>query len=206
MTKRKAGFIIGLTGNLGAGKTTTAGLFAALGAKIIDADQITHQLIAPSGNCFKPVLKYFGRGILNQGQIDRKKLADTVFRDKKKLDKLIGMIYPSLFSKIKHEITECKKNNQLIIIDAAQLLESGLNQLTDIVVLVKANQALQIQRAMKRLKMSRAEIKRRLKLQMPVKDKIKYADIIIDNRAHLSQTKKQVEGIWQKLQQRNRVK
>ena len=196
--------IIGLTGNLGAGKTTIAKMFAKFGAKILDADTIARQMLDPDGVCFKPVVRWLGKEILDRGTIDRHKLAGIVFADPKKLQKLNAIIHPPVIKTIKEEIRKAKATGRPAVVEAALLIESGLNELVDVVILVRANRALQIKRVMNRTNMTRSKAVQRLTHQMSVKEKIKYADIIIDNRRSLTQTKKQVEEIWQKLQQRKR--
>ena len=166
--------IIGLTGNLGAGKTTVAEMFERLGAKVFDADTIAKGLIEPGGACFKSVVREFGKGILVGKEIDRKKLAAIVFGDREKLLRLNRLIHPKVIKIIKEEISKLKNKVPAVVIEAALLIESGLHLLVTEVILVKANRRLQIQRVLKEKKMSRQQTLQRMKMQMTIKEKMKY--------------------------------
>lgn len=211
--------VIGLTGNLGAGKTTVAGMFERLGARVLDADKIARGLIESSGTCFKPVVKAFGKDILLGKEIDRRKLAAVVFNDQTKLQKLNKLIHPKVIKIIKEEISRIaakpyhrsiskakQKKAPVVIIEAALLIESGLHELATEVILVKANRRLQIERATHVKNMSKSEAIKRIRMQMSIKEKMKYADIVIDTRGSLNKTNRQVEDIWEKIIQRNRTK
>lgn len=193
--------MIGLTGSLGAGKSTVAAMFTDLGAKLLDADKIAHQQITPKGECFKAVIKVFGRDILTGGRIDRKKVAQRVFGDIRQLRKLEKIIHPSVRKVIKAKIQKykAKKRTEVLVIDVPLLFESKLNKIVDCSIVVKATRAVQISRATKQLGMSQIDAERRIKSQMPLRQKIRLADIIIDNTGTLTNTKKQVKQIWEKL-------
>ena len=200
--------VLGLTGNLGVGKTTVARMFEKLGAKVLDADLIAHRLISRRGRCFKKVVRHFGDGILKGGQIDRRKLAATVFNDPRQLKALTRLIHPEVIREIKNQISLWRKKESipLVVVEAALLIESGLNVHMDHVIVVKANRVVQLKRAMETRGLARKEILERIKMQLPLKKQLQYADIVIDNRGSFNQTKKQVEGIWQELLQTNHGK
>ena len=190
--------IVGLTGGFGSGKTTVAKMFQELGAKVIDADLITSALIAPGGKAEKKVAKVFGHAILQASKIDRAALAKIVFQDPRELKKLTDILYPIGLNEVKQQITKFKKA-KLIILDVPLLFESSWNKLADITIAVQSNQNTQIQRILKRTNLSKADIKRRMKCQMSVKEKLQRADIIIDNRNNLAQTRVQVKAIMNRL-------
>ena len=192
---------VGLTGGFGTGKTTVARLFSSLGAKVIDADKLNHQLMKRNEDSFKPIVKSFGQEILTDGDIDRKKLGAVVFNNSNRLKKLCRIVHPAIISEIKNGISHYKKDksNQMIIIDAPLLIETGLDRLVDILIVVKASRKKQIKRVIRRMKIKRSEVLKRLKAQMPLKDKVRLADITIDNNGSLTKTKKEVRRIWQKL-------
>jgi dephospho-CoA kinase len=194
--------IIGLTGSFGSGKTTVAAMFKNAGAKVIDADAITARLLAPGGKCVKKVAKAFGDGILTTShKIDRSALASIVFQDPRELKKLTDILYPIGLKEIKKQLSQYK-NVKLVVLDVPLLFESGWDKLTDINIVVQSNQHLQIQRLQKRTGLSKASIMRRMKHQMPVKEKLQRADIIINNRGTILQTHAQVRAIVNRLQQR----
>ncbi|MDI6758460.1 MAG: dephospho-CoA kinase [Candidatus Omnitrophota bacterium] len=213
----KAGqsFIIGLTGGFGAGKTTVAGIFKSLGAAVIDADKIAHGLIDPAffkkkagsiqakqgiyrEDGYKKIISAFGKDILDEnGVLDRPRLGKIVFSSRKLLKKLNRIIHPQVIRIIRKEIKHALP--KLIVIDAPLLIESGINKIADILIVVKASQGKQIKRIQKRSSLSRQNILRRIKCQIPLRDKLRLADFIIDNNGSLKKTKKQVKEVWRRL-------
>lgn len=170
--------VIGITGSFGAGKTTIAEMFKRLGAKIIDCDRIVHSLI------------------------DRKmrlQLSKFVFNHKAYLNRLNRIIHPVVIKMIKEEIENLREKNNVIILDAPLLIETGLSRICNITICVKTNLNTQILRVTRRTNLSREDILKRIRCQLPLNKKLKRADFIIDNNKTLAQTKKQVEKIWEKI-------
>lgn len=199
-------YIIGLTGSLKTGKSTVAQLFKDRGVKVFDADQLAHQVISSQKKGFKKVIKVFGSEILSKGEIDRKKLAQIVFNDFQALKKLEQIIHPLVIQEIKNKIRQFKKvkSNQKILLDVPLLFEAGLDRLVDFTIVVKSNRALQIKRAIQDLKISSQQAMKRIKAQMPLKEKIQWADCVIDNNGSIPNVRKKVDLIWQKVQQMKR--
>lgn len=195
--------LIGLTGSLGTGKSTVAAFFAKQGAKIIDADAITRDLLAPGKKCTKKVVKIFPGVILNRDSINRSELAKIVFNHPRELHKLTDILYPEALKVVKNLIKKYK-NESFVILDAPLLFESGWNKITNITIVVKAKRQQQFERICERSGMTRTDFKRRLENQMPLKNKCDMADMIIDNSHDLMQTQKQVDAIIHRLQQRNK--
>jgi len=193
--------VIGITGSLGTGKSTVAKMFAELGAKVLDADRIAHQQMLPGAVCFRPIVNTFGKDILVAGRIDRKKISAHVFRNIKQLRKLEQIVHPAvrkvILTKIRHYKNHRRK--RVVVVDIPLLFESKLNRYVDFIIVVKASRAKQILRATKKLGMTKIEALRRIRAQMPLRQKIRLADIIIDNDGALMKTKKQVVLIWEKL-------
>ncbi len=193
--------IIGLTGNLGCGKSTVAAMFAERGAKIIDADAITRDLLTLDKKCIKKVAKIFPGVILNSKKINRSELAKIVFSNPRELHKLTEILYPEALKVVKSQILRYK-HEPFIVLDVPLLFESGWDKITDTTIVVKARRDQQIKRAQKHLGITRSECLRRLKNQMPLKEKCDMADIIIDNSQTLAQTRKQVDAIINRLEKR----
>ena len=195
---------VGITGSFGTGKSTVAEFFAAYGAKIINADAINHALIRRGGACFKKIISRFGKEVLTKGDLDRRKLAKIVFSNPRKLETLCRIVYPAIVREIKRRRSHYRRTqkNSIIIIDAPLLIEAGLEAICDYVVVVKASPKQQIERLKARMDIEEKEIVKRIKAQMPLSEKLKAADIIIDNSGPLTQTKKEVKEIWQKLQKK----
>lgn len=197
--------IIGITGSLGTGKTTVAKIFKKLGAVVLDADEIAHRLIEPDTAAWKKIKDYFGAGILKKnGAINRRVLAEEVFADKRRLNKLCGIIHPLVYKEMLREVERIKKRNSgaVVALDVPLLLESGGRSKVDKLIVVTASRDVQLKRAMGKFGLIRADALRRIRAQMPLGEKIKAADFIIDNNGKLSATKKQAADIWKKLVRR----
>lgn len=195
--------IIGLTGGFGTGKTTVAAIFRKLGAEIIDADQIAHSLLMPRrSELCKKIISIFGLQVLNKDKsINRKKIADIVFNDAKKLSDYQKIIHPAIIKEIRSQIRRARKNipGKIIILDAPLLVEARLDKAMDKLIVVKAARRIQISRLTDKLGLKKADILRRIKFQLPLSQKIKIADYVIDNNRTLKTTEKQVEKTWGKI-------
>jgi dephospho-CoA kinase len=194
--------VIGLTGSLATGKSTVAGMFAKLGAKVLDADQIAHRQLRPGTPCYCAIIKRFGQEVLKGGRINRQAVAERVFKNRKLLSALNRIVHPSVRREIIKSIAHFKKTNPKakVVLEIPLLFESGWDALTDTTIVVCSGQKKQIARARKSLGLTEAEAKRRIKAQMPLQKKIRKADMIIDNNGTFNQTQKQVKNLWQKLQ------
>ena len=194
-------FIIGLTGSLGTGKSTVAAMFARRGAKIIDADAITRDLLAPGKKCVKKVAKIFPGVILTSSTVNRSELAKIVFNNPRELQKLTDILYPEALKVVKSQLLQYKYE-PFIVLDVPLLFESGWDKITDATVVVRAKRAQQLQRARERSNLTYSDFMCRLKNQMPLKEKCDMADMIIDNSHGLRQTQKQVDAIINRLKRR----
>lgn len=190
--------IIGVTGALATGKTTITGMFAGKGAVKIDADKITHQLLEENEQIIRKVISLFSERILTEQRIDRRKLAKEVFPDKKKLNMLCELLHPAIILRIKEQAK--KFQGQTIVIDAPLLIEAGLHDYVDVVVVAISRHETQIERAQNR-GISGEEAKGIIANQMPLSEKTKFADFIIDTDKNLDTTKKGVDKIWEKIQE-----
>ena len=189
--------LIGLTGNIGCGKTTVAHMFEDLGAEVIEADGIGHQLLEKE-NIKKRVVSIFTESVLNgKGSISRKKLRNLVFKDKKKLELLNSILHPLIVKEIKKKIKASPSD--LIVIDAAVLLEAGWDSLVDKILVVSAPYHTQLKRIKEKGDFSPAEIKGIMGAQLPQSEKIKRADFVIENEGSVDKTREQVRKIWEKL-------
>ncbi|OGX37927.1 MAG: dephospho-CoA kinase [Omnitrophica WOR_2 bacterium RIFCSPHIGHO2_02_FULL_52_10] len=194
--------VIGLTGGLATGKSTVAAMLAKLGAKVINADKIAHQQMRPGTPGWRAVVKLFGKEVLNGGRVNRRAIAGRVFKDRTLLSALNRIVHPAVRAAIIREIARLKRKNPKakVVLDVPLLFESGMGKLTDVTVVVRSSREKQIARAKRNLGITAEEARRRIMAQMPLREKIRQADIIIDNNGTLNQTQKQVKRLWQKLQ------
>ena len=186
---------------MGTGKSTVAAMFTKRGAAVIDADAITRELLGPKGKCSKKVAKIFPGAILNS-LLSRQALASIVFQNSRTLRKLTDIIHPQALKEVRKRVS-LYKNKPLIVLDVPLLFESGWEKIADVTVVVRALRRQQFKRLKGRL--SGADITRRLRLQMPLSEKIRRADIVIDNRGTLADTRKQVDAVVDRLRQRKRT-
>lgn len=175
--------IVGLTGGLASGKTTIAQLFQQFGASLIDADCLTREIVRPRRAAWKDIVQLFGHGILTDQQlVDRAALAKKVFGHPRILKQLTNIVYPRVAKEQARLVRQISQKNPeaVIIYDAAMLIESDAYKRMDQVIVVKATQRIQVQRACHRTGMSKSEALRRIRHQMPLRKKIHYADYVID--------------------------
>lgn len=194
--------IIGLTGSIGSGKSTVACMLAKLGAYVIDADAISMEILTKNNKCIKKVAKIFPGAILDSGEINRKQLAEIVFKNPQNLKKLTKIIYPEALRQVRREILTHKTKNRFIVLDVPLLFEAGWDRLADTTIVVKARPEQQMARAQKRMKLTRVQFNQRLRMQIPLKEKCDRADIVIDNSGTLQQTRQFVRAIYHRLEQR----
>jgi len=196
--------IAGITGTIGTGKSTVAGMFGELGAFIIDADKLAREAVEPGKTAWQGIIDYFGRDILNSDQtINRQMLADIVFRDREKLQKLNSIVHPEVLREDQRLVEERKSVNPegLIVKDIPLLLEMGPDAaklLVDKIIVVYASAEVQLKRLIAR-GIEEADARNRIKTQIPVQDKTQFADFVINNDGTLEETRVQVRAIYQQL-------
>ncbi len=196
--------IVGLTGGLASGKTTIAQLFQQFGATVIDADHLTRIVVQPRRAAWKDIIRTFGRTILTDQQIvNRSALAKRVFGHPRKLKQLTNILYPRVAREQARLTRQIAQENPgaVVIYDAAMLIESGAYRRMNQIVVVKATQHIQIQRASHRTGMSKAEATRRIQHQMPLRKKVRYADHIIDGTLPIRQLRPIVQELYSNFQQ-----
>ncbi|TEU16874.1 MAG: dephospho-CoA kinase [Dehalococcoidia bacterium] len=193
--------IVGLTGSVGTGKSTVTNFFRELGAYIIDWDELAREVIRPHLRAWKEIVEYFGKDFLNEDlTINRQKLAEIVFSDKEKVAKLNQIVHPEVFKEDERITNEIKSldPDALIIKDIPLLFELTRPIFVDKVVVVSASEQTQLRR-LEEKGMSREDTQSRIKSQLPLEEKIKSADFVINNDGPLEETKKQVEEIYSLL-------
>lgn len=193
---------VGLTGGLATGKSFVGRLLAALGCHLLQADQIGHELLQPDGDAFAAVVGEFGASILApDGSIDRRRLGAVVFGNPERLATLNGLIHPHVVKREEawlHEV-ESADPQGIAVVEAAILVETGSFRRFQKLILTVCSEAEQIRRAMDRDHLTEAEVRDRLMRQMPLAEKRKYADFIIDTSGAKSRTEEQVKELHKLL-------
>lgn len=194
--------IYGLTGNIGTGKSTVAGILERFGAKIIDADKIARDVVKPGKPAWKQIVGHFGRNILNPDRtVNRKKLGKIVFADKNELERLNSFTHPHILEKINESISEYKEDGTEITIIEAALLnrESPLGRKLDGIIAVTAENEIKLERIITRDQISRNEALSRLRSQVSEDEKVKDSDFVLNNSSDIKQLEKQVATLWRSL-------
>ncbi len=190
--------IIGLTGSIGTGKTTAASIFNDLGAVVIDADRISREIVEPQMPSWQQILDAFGDRVLNpDSTINRHYLGELVFNDRLSMERLNQITHPIIREEVLKRIQE--QDGRIIIIDAPLLIEAGLQDMVDTIIVVTASRDTQIKRLKMRNLFSDLQIETRINSQLPLGIKIEQADYIIDNDGNILETTRQIKKIWEEL-------
>ena len=194
--------LVGLTGGLGSGKTTVARMMEKLGAHIIDADALAREVVKNHRPALKQVVKVFGSSILTVHQtLNRQALAKIVFQAPGKLKKLTNILYPHIAREQARRTRQIqlKDPDAVIIYDAAMLIEARAHKRMDTVIVVKADRSTQLARVCQRGGLTKSEAIRRLRHQMPLREKLHYADFVIDGTLSLKRLRVVVGELYETL-------
>lgn len=194
--------VIGLTGNIASGKSTAAKILQEFGCLVIDADQVGRDVIEPGQPAYVQLKQAFGEDyFLPDGKLNRKKLGSYVFASPQALTVLNDITHPAIRLELLRRIQrqQEKKPQQVIVIEAAVLLEANMQSLADCLWLVVAEDEIRLQRAMERDNLSAALVKDRMNRQMPQQEKMKYADYIVHNNKGPQELRQEMEQVWQQF-------
>lgn len=199
---RKIAIIIGLTGGIASGKSTVSNMFKERGFSIVDADIAARVVVEPGKDAYKQIVQYFGEDILLQdGQINRSKLGRIIFHNEEKRQKLNSIVHPAVRKQMEEWKEEAlQKGKNTIIYDIPLLYESNLVHLVEKTIVVYVKPHVQLSRLMARNQLSKEEANARIQSQIPLDEKVKLADAVIDNNGSRDDTEKQVEEIIQSWQ------
>jgi len=212
-------YLIGLTGNIGCGKSTVLAMLRERGAYVIDADRVTHKLQQPGEEVYTQIVAAFGAGILSApgGPIDRRKLGAIVFADPAALRRLEQIVHPAVHARIQAWLDSVNNERRrmkdesgqnlhpssfilhpfpVAVIDAIKLLEAGWRPLCDAIWVVTCPPEQQLARLIATRGMSAEEARSRIAAQPPQADKVAQADVVIDNGGTLEDTRRQVDAAW----------
>jgi dephospho-CoA kinase len=194
--------LLGVTGGIASGKTIVANMLEELGALKIDFDLIARQVVEPGKRAFRQIVDYFGKQVLGEdGTLDRKKLARIVFQDFEKKKKLESFTHPPIYEEFLKQVSEItdKDPGAIVQVVVPLLIELNLQYMFDRLLVVSIPQDKQIERLVERDGISREGAANMLKAQLPIDEKLEYADFVVDNQGSVEETRKQVEDIWQIL-------
>jgi len=193
---------IGLTGGYHGGKSTVTGMFGRLGAAVIDADKIAHDLIENDERVCARIIQAFGHGIVDAfDNVVRDKLAKLAFSDGRKLEHLNSILHPPVIKIIRHSFLTYEKQGQhaVAVAEVPLLVEEGTLDLYDKIIVVDCDYQNRLNRFLKKGDATKEKFDTREQFQMELADKLKYADYVINNNGSAEETLNQVIGIWNKL-------
>ena len=207
-THRARGIIVGITGGIACGKTTVSELLAEKGAIPINADEIGHQLLKADSPVIEELTEAFGEDILDVcGDVSRKKLGAIVFKDKTARERLNSLLHPLIIQRSRAQARQRVTENPacVVLLDAPLLIEAGAYDTVDLIVVVTASPETQLRRTLARSiaqgrPLTETEVQARIEAQMPVSEKVKYADVVIENEGTLDALQRQIDELWENLQ------
>ena len=191
--------LIGLTGNIAAGKSLVAQMLAELGAFVIDADRVAHEVMAPDGPAYDAVIEAFGRDVVApDGTIDRGRLGEIVFRDPKALERLEKAVHPATIAEVTLRILQAPE--PVVVVEAIKLIEAGMHRAYDALWVVTAPRSLQIERLVKERGLAEEEAALRVDAQPPQEEKAAVADLVIVNDSSMEALREKVRAAWAEIQ------
>ena len=199
---------VGLTGGLASGKSHVGRALAELGCEVISADELGRMALEPDGEARAPVIREFGRGILDErGRIDRRKLAAEVFGDPDRLELLNGLVHPVVIRREEELIAQAaaRDPNGIVVVEAAILIETGSWRRFDRLILAVCPLEAQVERAMNRDGITREQTLMRIARQMPLEEKRKYAHYVVDTSGAREDTYRQALAVFQSLRSIQKV-
>jgi len=192
--------VIGLTGGIATGKSTVSAILRDLGAALIDADEIARQVVEPGSAVLPEIERRFPGVVGKDGRLDRTTLAERIFGNPEDRAALNALLHPRIQQAfVEKTAALAEQGEQLVIYDAALLIENGLHEKMDGVILVTAPRETQITRLRERNGLTAAQAEARLSSQMPLGEKLRFADWLIDNSGDLATTRAQVEQLWSSI-------
>ena len=195
--------LVGLTGGIGSGKSTVARLLKKRGAVVFDADLLAREAVEPGTPGHAAVIERFGADVLAPGgELDREALASIVFADPSARRDLEEIVHPEVRRLFAEGSEAYRDTDSVVVFSAPLLVETGMHTAFEILVVVSATVATQIQRLMRQRGMSEPSIRARIDAQAPLEDKAAVADFLVDNEGTLAELQSQVERLWHDLSAR----
>jgi len=194
--------VIGLTGGIGSGKSTVSQFLAELGAVIIDADRVGHEAFKPGSELWRGVVAAFGRQIVTpSGDIDRGKLGEIVFGNSESLSRLNQIMHPRMYDMVRAQLEECRQQGvEVAVLEAPLLIEANWTSLVDEVWVTAASEATVLKRLQEQTGLSKEESLARIRSQLPLEERIKRADVVINTDCSFDEVKTRVKELWDRFQ------
>ncbi|MBM4762521.1 dephospho-CoA kinase [Bacillus sp. B15-48] len=189
--------IIGLTGGIASGKSTVSQMLTEMGITVIDADVESRLAVEKGEKAYNDIVRYFGKDILDEnGVINRAKLGAIIFNDEEKRLVLNSIVHPAVRERMEEKKEQAiQKGEKVVVLDIPLLIEGENQYSVDKILLIYVDEEMQLRRLMERNHFSVEEARSRINSQMPLKEKVKHADKVIDNNGTIEETAEQVKKI-----------
>jgi dephospho-CoA kinase len=197
--------LVGLTGGLGAGKSTVARMLADRGAVLVDADELARRALEPGSRAYQEVRDLFGDEVVTpSGELDRAAIAATVFSDPERRRALESIVHPEVFRMLAETVEARRGTEDVVVFDAPLIVETGFQDACDVVVVVTAPEEERVARATRDRGMTADQARARIRAQIDEAERGAVADIVIRNDGDVAQLEARVEDLWQQLRRRGR--
>jgi dephospho-CoA kinase len=195
--------LVGLTGGIGAGKSTVAGMLAERGAVVIDADELARRAVAPGTDGFARVVESFGTEVIgSDGDLDRERIARIVFADEERRRELEAITHPEVARQFAEAVAQYRDTDAIVVYSVPLLAESGLGDAFDLVIVVVADVDRRIERLSRDRGMQADEVRARVAAQFDDEERARVADVLLDNDGDLVRLEPQVDRLWTVLSKR----
>jgi dephospho-CoA kinase len=195
--------LVGLTGGIGAGKSTVARLLAERGAVVIDADTIVRELQQPGTDVFRAIVDRFGAHVVApDGTLDRERLADIVFRNDDARSALNAIVHPAVYAVMSERIAALKDDDRVVVLDIPLLAEAGGGGGMDAVVVVEADEDARVARVVSERGIEAEDVRARMAAQASSEQREALADVVIRNNGTTADLQRQVDDLWEQLRAR----
>jgi len=191
-------FVIGLTGGIGTGKTLVSNILEELGAAIVNADLLGHEVYKPDTEGWQEVVESFGDGVLTPDrEVDRRKLGAIVFSDPDAMSRLNAITHPKIYRMVEERVKELDDQGiKVAVVEAALLIEAGWTPVANEIWVTTSFEEKVIERLKSRNNLDEDAIRARIRSQMTQDERVTYADVVIDNNESLEELGKQIQQLW----------
>jgi dephospho-CoA kinase len=192
--------LVGLTGGLGAGKSTVARMLADRGAILVDADELARRALEPGSRAYREVCDLFGDEVVTaSGELDRAAIAATVFSDPERRRALESIVHPEVFRMLAAIVDARRGTDDIIVFDAPLIVETGFHDACDVVVVVTASKGERVARAVRDRGLTADQARARIGAQIGDAEREAVADVVIRNDGDVAELEAQVEDLWERL-------
>lgn len=192
--------MLGLTGGIGAGKSTVAALLAAHGAVVIDTDEVARAVVEPGGAAYDGVVRRFGPSVLEpDGRIARSRLAEIAFADSEARADLNALVHPAVETVVRERLAGLEAPGRVVVLEVPLLVEAGWDRLVDKVIVVDCPEDVAARRLVEARGMDEGDVRRRIAAQVGREDRLAAADLVVTNDGGIDDLRTQVAGLWAAL-------